>query len=239
MAGTASFIIHLGRATDRAPQVDYLTGRLPGPVEVVPAVDARERPPGMSRAVPGPLFRPRWPFGLNPTEIAVSLSHRRAWTRIVERGLDAGLVVEDDVELGPAFDSAWALVAKHCDAAHVTRFPWKDRERPGKVIAEAQGARLIRPRMVALGMQATLVGRDAAARLLEVTERFDRPVDVVLQAVWETGVEIRSVWPSGVLDVSSGLGGSTLKKRERGGFRLWTEWARARYRVAVALRAVR
>lgn len=237
MAVTGSFIIHLDRATERARQVARLREALPGPVEVVPADDARAAPAEASRAVRGPLFAPRWPFGLNPTEIAVFLSHRRAWARIVESGFDAGFVVEDDVDLGPAFGAAWDLALAHADPGAVTRFPWKDRERPGAVIAETGGARLIRPRTVALGMQATLIGRDAAARLLEATETFDRPVDVALQAVWATGVEMRAVRPSGVRDVSAGLGGSTLKKRDRGMSRLRAELARARYRAAVAVRS--
>jgi GR25 family glycosyltransferase involved in LPS biosynthesis len=59
-------------------------------------------------------------------------------------------------------------------------------------------------------MVAQLVSREAAIRLLKASERVDRPVDVLLQMAWATAVVPKSVVPSGIREISSCLGGSTL-----------------------------
>ncbi|MBT8457441.1 MAG: glycosyltransferase family 25 protein [Rhodobacteraceae bacterium] len=235
MARLAAFIIHLDRATDRAPQVARLTEVLPVTAEVLPAVDARAAlPEEMARHDRSLGLAPPYPFALSDTEVAVFLSHRKAWAEIVQRGLDGALIVEDDVEIdAPVFQTAFDLALSDFAPDHYIRFPQKDRERPGAVLAEDGNTRLIRPAEVALGMQAQLVGAGAAQRLLDWSVRFDRPVDTALQLTWETGVEMRSVWPSGVSDISHALGGSTLKKRRGGMARLSAEWQRYRYRSAL------
>ncbi|MDU8945089.1 glycosyltransferase family 25 protein [Ovoidimarina sediminis] len=233
MGDLSAFIIHLDRATDRAAHVARMIADLPVPGEVLPAVDARAAPAGeMARHAPGAPLDPAYPFPLSDTEVAVFLSHRRAWGEIVSRGLPAALVLEDDVALDLAlFPQALAL-ARGREYA-VVRLPQKDRER-GETLAEAAGARLIRPVEVALGMQAQLVGRGAAARLLAASETFDRPVDVFLQMTWVHGADVLSVWPTGVRDISASLGGSTLKKRKGLGARLSAELGRARFRRRMA-----
>ena len=57
--------------------------------------------------------------------------------------------------------------------------------------------------LVGLGTQAQIVTYDAARRLLEKTERFDRPIDVYLQLRWKHGVRILTLWPNGVREHSS------------------------------------
>ncbi len=234
MAGIGSFIIHLKRAEERAAQVAALAEALPDPVETVAAVDGRAGEGGTEVYDRGLGWKPAYPFPLNDTEIAVFRSHRRAWARIVESRVMAGLVVEDDVEVAAEpFRAAMALAVTHMRPDLVIRLPQKPRE-TGAVLAQAGGAKLILPDVAGLGMQATLVGRIAAAKLLRATARFDRPVDVVLQMVWETGVEVHSLWPTGVRDISGALGGSTLKKRKGLAARARAEWARMRFRRALA-----
>ena len=234
MAAIGSFIIHLERAEERAAQVAALQAALPGPVEILAAVDGRAGETGPEVHDPELGWEPAYPFAMNATEIAVFRSHRRAWARIVETRLMAGLVVEDDVEITPEpFAAAMALSATHMRPDLVIRLPQKPREK-GAVLARSGETRLILPDVVGLGMQATLVGRIAAARLLRATARFDRPVDVALQMVWKTGVEVQSLWPTGIRDISDNLGGSTLKKRKGFASRLRAEWARMRFRRALA-----
>ena len=63
-------------------------------------------------------------------------------------------------------------------------------------------------------MQAQIVTYDAAKQLLEKTERFDRPVDVYIQLRWEHKVRVLTLWPNGVLERSSNLGGSLIGKEK-------------------------
>lgn len=240
MGNLAAFIIHLERATDRAENVGRLLAQLPVVTEVLPAVDSQTvTAEEAARYTPG-RWTPRYPFPLSVTEVAVFLSHRKAWAEIVERGLDGALIVEDDVALAEAqFSAAFGLARSELLPEHYIRLPQKDRERPGDVLSQRDGTRLIRPEIAGVGMQAQLVGRTAAERLLEVTETFDRPVDTTLVMTWETGVDVLAIWPTGVRDISTSLGGSTLKKRRGTAAKIAAEFKRARYRAAIARAASR
>ncbi|MEO1788305.1 MAG: glycosyltransferase family 25 protein [Pseudomonadota bacterium] len=239
MSAITGYIIHLERATARAAHVAELIATLPCPAEIVPAVDADALSPAdRARYDTSARLRPRYPFPLAETEIAVFLSHRAAWDRIAGGTSEAGLIIEDDVALEPdTFDRAFDLALAHASDESWIRLPWKPREAPAQMVAEDAPALLFYPRRVALGMQAQIVGRRAAERLLTATERFDRPVDTTLQMTWHTGVTPMVVWPSGIHDISADLGGSTLSKRPRStSQRLLAEVKRGWYRAALALR---
>ncbi len=239
---TAAYIIHLDRATERAAQVDRQRDALPMTVTVLSAVDGLSSGPELRNAYdPGIGWKPTYPFALNNAEIAVFHSHRRAWQRIVEDGYEAGFILEDDVEFDPElFPQALDLALAEIGPGRFIRFPWKNRENGGSVLARKGVVRLIRPVPAALGMLAQLVHRTAAETLLAATECFDRPVDTALQMTWETNVEVLAVWPSGITEVSDLLGGSTLDKKPKGmGARLRTEAARAFYRRQVSARSRR
>ncbi len=206
------------------------------PTEVVSAVDATTEADRFCQHYDSSLgWSPRYPFALSPTEIAVFLSHRKAWARIVEGGFEAGFVAEDDVDLDEdVFPQAFALAMAQLTPGGMIRFPWRDYEAKGDELGVAGAIRLIRPRRVALGMQAQLIHRDAAVRLLDVTKTFDRPVDTVMQMTWKTGVDTLAVVPSGVSENDEDLGGSTQRAQDNKGGWLYTEFARALYRRRVA-----
>ncbi len=95
-----AFIIHLARSTDRGPQVDKLIRELPVKTEVIDAVDSRALADAeIKRVYRRKLHAPRYPFELSKNEIACFLSHRKAWQAIVDQKLDAGFIIEDDIEL--------------------------------------------------------------------------------------------------------------------------------------------
>src|SRR5438034_3575043 len=48
------------------------------------------------------LFRS--PFSISGGEIGCFLSRRRAWQQLLDDGLSAALIVEDDIELEPGFE---------------------------------------------------------------------------------------------------------------------------------------
>jgi GR25 family glycosyltransferase involved in LPS biosynthesis len=231
-----AFVIHLSRAKGRAPQVERLKASLPMPVIVIDAVDAeRLRGDEIARVYRPGLNRPRYPFPLRHTEIACFLSHRKAWQTIVERGLDAGLVVEDDVELQPDFQEVLALAFGHATPADYLRFPKQARER-GKAAAAAGASSLFEPRALGLGMQAQLVGRDAASELLAFTRAFDRPVDTTIQMRWLHGVRVLSSSPVAIREVAAELGGTTIQGKDKPFTEILSrEVRRAGYRFAVKL----
>ena len=85
--------------------------------------------------------------------------------------------------------------------------------------------------MIGLGTQAQIVTYDAAKRLLEKTEQFDRPIDVYLQLRWKHGIRILTLWPNGMSENSSSLGGSLIGKERSNGDKLRRELLRPLYRA--------
>jgi glycosyl transferase family 25 len=238
MSECKAFIIHLERSALRRPQVERLRAALPGPSEILAATDgAALSQSEVDAAYVRHLRRPAYPFRLNRAEIGVFLSHRAAWRKIVDEGLDYALVFEDDAEIdAEAF-------AKTCAQAQRTRSLWtyalapSDKTRiRGETLAQENGVALIRPDNPPLRAIAQFVSNEAARRLLAATAPFDRPIDTFLQMSWITGVELLAFRPSGVGDVSGALGGSTIQaKRKPLGQRLARELGRPLYRAQVRL----
>lgn len=211
--GIEAFIIHLARAQARRPQVERILEACPVPSRVIDAVDGREL---TSRAVNEvfshkSLHAPRYPFSITAGEIGCFLSHRRAWRMIVESGLRAGLVLEDDVEIDPdGFALALALASDHIEREGYIQFQVRPVAAGAVVVTRQDGVSLLRPRVAMLRTSAQLVSAAQARRLLEITESFDRPVDGLLQLSWVTGVAPSCAVPSGISDRTQQAGGSTI-----------------------------
>ena len=234
-----AYIIHLERAKSRRANVDRLCENLGPGARIVAAVDgASLERTGQGRCRDQRLFPP-YPFPLRTAEEATFLSHRACWQRLLDDGHDAALVIEDDVVLEPEFHSASALVAANLTERAFVRFPCKKRERSLSVIASDGAVQLYRPQVVGLGMQAQIVTRGAAERLLETSGRCDRPVDAFVQLTWIHGADVLSVWRSGVTEISGALGGSMIHRGSGG-----IEWLRREtllpiYRMALVLQSLR
>lgn len=209
-----AFIIHLKRATARRRQVDALVAELPIPANVCDAVDGLTIPDEtLAQFYKPSVHAPPYPFGLRKSEIACFLSHRLAWQQIVDKDLDFGLVLEDDVRIEAGFSAALDLAIKSAQPGDYVRFPRWVRSERGPVTAEQDGASIIAPHLPGLGMQAELIGRDAAARLLEFTQVFDRPVDTTIQMNWLHPVRILSVRPIVITEIAHLIGGSVIQNK--------------------------
>ena len=233
-----AFIIHLSRAEARKPQVERLTATLPLPVNIIDAVDGLALGDGEIEAVyRRQLHRPRYPFELRKAEIGCFLSHRKAWQAIVDGGLDAGLIVEDDVEPDEKlFAPALALALETIQPGDYIRFPYRSHTDGGAEVAKAGDIALVEPAHVGLGMQMQLVGRAAAAELLKVTERFDRPVDTTIQMRWLAKICILAVRPPSIRQIGHLLGGTIVQKKSKPLSEVLSrEVKRAWYRLAIRL----
>ncbi|MEZ5755967.1 MAG: glycosyltransferase family 25 protein [Paracoccaceae bacterium] len=231
----AGFVIHLARAEARRGHVAALRRQSPVPVQVIDAVDGATLDEAVVRAVyqPHDLLAPRYPFAISRGEIGCFLSHRKAWQAILDNGADAGLVFEDDVVLDPdVFPRAVEAVLGWMGRGDWVEF--QTRPVSGALIHEAEGFRIFEPEIPPVRLSAQLIGAEAAARMLAVTERFDRPVDGVVQLLGVTGQRILCVEPSGVRDDTAAAGGTTIQKK---GAALWGQvgksWHRAAYRRAI------
>ncbi|TCD10975.1 glycosyltransferase family 25 protein [Oricola cellulosilytica] len=234
-----ALVIHLERARDRRAQVDRILAEAPVPGEVLDAMDARTIPAEHLGGYTRQLHKPRYPFECSKAEIACFLSHRKAWQAIVDKGLDAGLIIEDDVEFAPGFKEIYEHALSVVQPGDFVRFAKDNRERVRRPLLQDTACHVFVPKTVGLGMLAQLVTREAARKLLAATEVFDRPVDTLLQMTWITGVRMLTVHPSPVRDVSETLGGTTVQHGRGKPAKLRREIVRPLYRIAINRRSRR
>ncbi len=230
------FVIHLSSAVERAPLVALLLSQTAFEAEIVDAVDkAALTEAEVRRVYKRGGLSPRYPFDLGMGEIACFLSHRKVW-EIISGGIaDFALVIEDDVRLDPSEFSAqleWALTVASPD--DLVRFPRLTRTDSGSEIARSGGLSLILPSPPGLQTCAALVGKRAAARLLDATIEFDRPVDTFLQMTWAHGVRVCALHPPCITEVGRGSGKSLAQTKKKGlADKIFREFARWRYRRAI------
>lgn len=232
-----AFIIHLDRAVNRKAQAQALAAALPMPAHLIQAVDSNDLTDADIAAVyDRNRHRPRYPFDLRRQEVACFLSHRKAWQAIVDGDLDAGLVAEDDVDLDVAVAPEIVLgILRAIQPADYVRLPVKAGREYGPVVHQAGLLTIIEPRLRGLGMQAQIVGREAARILLHETRRFDRPVDTLIQVPGRTAARILSAAPVCFSHVDKALGGSVVQKQRKPfGEIVEREIRRLAYRLAVA-----
>ncbi len=232
-----AFILHLERAVQRRPQVDSLRAALPFASEIIAATDgAKLQDHEISAVYERQLYRPRYSFSLNRAEIGVFLSHRAAWRRIVDEGLDYAVVFEDDAEIdASSFAEACAFMREKREDWDYVLAPASRNRISGSILGKKKnGVALIRPSNPPLRAIAQFVSAEAARKLLTATEQFDRPIDTFLQMGWVTGVELLALAASGLRDSSPSLGGSTIKRNHMSlAERLHHEIARPFYRAQV------
>ncbi|MGB3387904.1 MAG: glycosyltransferase family 25 protein [Pseudaminobacter sp.] len=212
-----AFIIHLARAQKRRPQVDALKSSLPLPVHVVDAVDgAAMTDKQVATVYRREIHRPRYPFELRKAEIGCFLSHRKVWREIVDRQLDAGLIVEDDVEVdAKLFPAVLAMALANIRPGDFIRFPRRDGTDKGARIGGEETRMLCQPLQAGLGTQMQLVGRQAAIELLKATERFDRPIDTTLQMRWLSNARVLAAMPVCIRQIDHLLGGTVIQQKAK------------------------
>jgi GR25 family glycosyltransferase involved in LPS biosynthesis len=236
LSQSKAFILHLASAFQRRPQVDRLRASLPFPSEIVDAVDgAQLSAEEIDEVYARQLHRPRYSFALTRPEIGVFLSHRAAWRRIVDEGLDFAAIFEDDAEIDAAgFAEVCAFISETRDDWRYVLAPAPQTRIAGAVVRRKNGVALIRPGNPPLRAIAQFVSNESARKLLAATEKFDRPIDTFLQMSWVTGVELLSLSPSAVRDASQDIGGSTIKRKQLSfAERIHHELARPLYRAQV------
>ena len=227
-------IIHLERALERKPQVKKLKKTIALRTTVIDAIDGNKSDINFSKSYIPRLLRPHYPFSLRSAEVACFQSHQKCWQEILDRNLEAALIIEDYVDIiDGEFSAAVKLAMKEIKMGDLIRLPIKPREKPRSKILKQDNISIFEPTLVGLGTQAQIVTYDAARRLLEKTEQFDRPIDVYLQLRWKHGVRILTLWPNGMRERSSSLGGSLIGKERNNSYKLRRELLRPLYRAKV------
>ena len=231
LAHVEALIISLKDNASRRANVQLMIKKIPLPAIIVDGVDGRSLDLEARHSVYiTNKLHPHYPFSLSSTEIGTFLSHRKAWEIIVERNLDAGLVLEDDVEFEePYFSRALAAAISASSEVQILKFGVRKAARPSR-----NKANIIQSHVPPLGNVAQLITLRAAIRLLELSREFDRPVDTFEQMIWFHRLPMATVEPSGVREISTRLGGTTIHLKAHPKLEELTRIIpRLRYRISV------
>lgn len=173
------YLVNLDRSPDRLAEMQARLDALGVAFVRVPAVDGRLLTDAEREATRA--AHKAW-SPLSASEIGCFLSHRACWRRIAEGPARHGCVFEDDMLLSPRLrdflaDDSWIPAdAEIVKIEEGYSRVWLDA--PLREIKD--GFRLGRLRGTHYRAGGYLVSRDAARRLLAMTERFGLPVDLVL-----------------------------------------------------------
>ena len=204
----AAFVISLERATERFAYAQTLLSQLSLDAEILPAVDGSTMSVAQTAAIYRRSFhKPQYPFALRAGEIGCFLSHRNAWQQIVDRNLDAALILEDDVNIDQQqLNRALELAADQCPEVAYVQFPVRQLPNAVRLVTRGSACRIVCPQVTPLRTSGQWVTRAAAECLLQHTQVIDRPVDTFLQMHWITRIQLTAIEPCGLSDLTSQLG---------------------------------
>lgn len=118
---------------------------------------------------------------LTKGEIGCFLSHRKAWSIIVEQRLPFAIVLEDDVMFEASFRHLGEVIDKFNESWDYIKLNEVHEKRATKTMFTAKGGEVVKYKKLPIGASAQLVSYNGAVKLLKYTESFSRPVDVELQ----------------------------------------------------------
>jgi glycosyl transferase family 25 len=235
-----AYLINLDRSPDRLVRMQARFDEVGAAFVRIPAVDGKALNDAARKAacVPHKAWLP-----LTASEIGCFLSHRACWRQIADGPAPYGCVFEDDMLLAPRLqdflaDRSWIPA----DAEIVKIEEGHNRVWLDMPLRDVKnGVRLGRLRSTHYRAGAYIVSRDAARRLLVMTERFGLPVDLFLfdAAVGEPSCFVIYQLLPALAEQEKGAalevkgGGGTIA---RSGFRREDEFARQRRRYADELR---
>ncbi|QFT98374.1 Glycosyltransferase family 25 (LPS biosynthesis protein) [Roseovarius sp. THAF8] len=236
-----AFVLHLVRASARRENAQALLADARDiggfRAEIWPAVDGGSMSStDLSSCVGAALFEPGYPFPLKAGEIGCTLSHRQIWAELQRRDAGAALILADDAEIDPdTFHAALSLALPHIERLGYIQFQTNAPKGPSHLVDTFRDCRLVVPQQAGLRATGQMVSRAAAARLLALSDPFDRPVDAFVQSHWHTGLRPAMIYPSGLVDIGPEIDDPAA----RPGDPSWTEklvreFHGARYRTAVS-----
>jgi len=140
---------------------------------------AAERLEATTPATSDPDWVARAEGKLWPTEVACTLSHRAIWTLMVERGLDAALILEDDMLLAPAL--ATLVESWDRDDIDILRFETRNRRLTlGRSITLFNGVAARQMLSHEAGTGGYLITRRLVSQIIDDPRLTEFPIDKFL-----------------------------------------------------------
>ena len=173
------YVINLDRARDRLAHMNSQFERLGTSFTRIAAVDAKVMAGSdLQRFITGASRRHEW----SPAQVAIFLSHKRAWRELAATCESHAAIFEDDVHLSDGVapilrSSDWIDESMHIVRLETTLQSMKLDPSP---IARFSGRNIFRVRSEAWGAAGYIIRRDIAARLVCRPSDVYEPVDWML-----------------------------------------------------------
>lgn len=198
------YYINLDRAADRRAGMEERLGLLAAEgVEHtrVSAVDGSKLKPEDLKVYDHDIARRKFGLGSNrmtPNEIACTLSHARVLQAILDAGHDYAVVLEDDVQLSPAFGAAIKAAGEiktGYDLIYLNQHVRRRHRRIETIKTTAGPSDIVRMYYTQPCSYSYLVSRKGARKLLDHMFPIIAQYDVFLQRYWETRLEMFTLNP--------------------------------------------
>lgn len=230
-------LINLDRAPVRWVAVSARLKQAGLAFERFPAIDAQGLSEGEMHAATGGAAA-RFKRPMSPGEIACYLSHIAVWQRIAGGSAPAGIVLEDDVEVGEGASAFLAELTEIPPDWDMLKF---FAERPLPLTHETRlrsGHRYGVSRRLPLSTAAYALTRAAAAAMAERAIPFSRPIDLDMRHWWKFGICIKVAEPHPFFPVTDNEATSALTPERQAlrGEAVATRFIRnARYQISFGL----
>lgn len=183
------FLINLDRSPDRLAQFDAQAKKLGFDYERCSGVDGYQSVPDWLRDEFDPVG------ALTTGEIGCYASHLSVCRIVRDRGLDAAIVLEDDVELDPDFkELALAAICGAPDGWDIIHFSTKFKRPAYSIFALRRGRHLVRYSRLPANSAAYAISSPGASKLLKAGLR-KLPFDMEFRYSWLRGLEVYGVYP--------------------------------------------
>ena len=196
-----AFLINLDTATDRRAFMEKALASTSFLVTRISAVDGRTLPQPLE-GYDEALYHRRHGRTTKPGEIGCYLSHVKAWRAFLESGDDHGLIVEDDLVLGPDLERVVLRALEHAEHWNLLRLSGLGTGNPASVIPLDDQYSLCVNLARLKGTGAYVVDRRGAEALVAGMLPMWLPFDHALDREWAHGLKALSVapWPCSQTD---------------------------------------
>lgn len=183
-------VINLDRAGDRMAEIARNAAESGLSIERISGLDGKAVPPAQWVDVDEALFARRTGRGLLPGEYGCYRSHLAALSRMVESGVPAAIIVEDDIVMPPDLIARASAMMETLPSADVLKLVNHRAHGFEPAAVTPRGDRIGRCLWGPQGSAACyLVTRSGARKLLSSLKVMSLPFDVALERGWETGAE--------------------------------------------------
>jgi glycosyl transferase family 25 len=225
-----ALVISLPEALDRRRRAAVQLAECPVPWQFIDAVR------GAALPAPAPEYDARtrmrrFGYPMSGGEIGCFLSHRAAWRRCIARGAPV-LILEDDFELVTGIEQVLRTAGRYLPRCDLLRLQGLH-PKAARILERSESEQLVWELIDPRGSAAYAVAPPAAARLLQLTNRFWVAVDDFFGRDWEHGLKVFSVWP---YPIAATVFASSISGRIKPALPPWARLRRELHRAPDSLR---